>query len=144
MNGDGLELSTIKVMLLSQFFAMIRDEFGDRSRTGTTPFQVFADGSGAYEHIADAISDPRVIVCNMRKDQFDQGVPRNAHSGSEYDDAERESLEEFETDYAGPATPCRKEEAIRIFEECYLPVTMGNAPPGHSYDAYLGRDKGFF
>ncbi len=93
---------------------MIRGEQGDRNRTGTTQYRVYTDATCAYENIAEAASDPRLILLKMHKDQFGQGLPKNACYDKVYEDAETESLAAFEMHYGGPDR--REKSASRIIQ----------------------------
>ncbi len=94
MEGDRRELTTIMVKPLTRFFATIRGRLGDRNRTGITPFRIFSEGGKAYENIAEVDIDPKAIIFNLNKNQFDQCLPRNAFEDKAYDMAEAESLAE--------------------------------------------------
>ncbi len=119
---------------------MIRGQQGDRNRTGISQFLLCADASGVCECIADVAIDPRIILLNMQRDQLDQGLPKNAYSAKAYEDAEMVSLADFEMYYAGPDEPWRKKSALRIIQDRYLPVALGDTQ-GLSHQTYMSRTR---
>ncbi len=44
-------------------------------------------------------------------------------------------------DYAGGEASWRRQDAVRFVEDRCAPVTLGDPPPGKSYDAYSGANR---